>query len=81
MTFARDAGMTEMLFYHLQRQPIEKVLPALLEKSLARGWRVVVLWECGLKDEARLERELRQALALPLEGGGLGGGVPRSFQD
>ena len=42
MTFARGAGMTEMLFYHLQRQPIEKVLPALLEKSLARGWRVVV---------------------------------------
>jgi len=34
--------MTEMLFYHLQRQPIEKVLPTLLEKSLARGWRVVV---------------------------------------
>jgi DNA polymerase-3 subunit chi len=31
-----------MLFYHLQRQPLEKVLPALLEKSLARGWRVVV---------------------------------------
>lgn len=34
--------MTEFLFYHLQRQPIEKVLPALLEKSLERGWRVVV---------------------------------------
>ena len=34
--------MTEILFYHLQRQPIEKVLPALLEKSLERGWRVVV---------------------------------------
>ena len=34
--------MAEMLFYHLQRQPLEKVLPALLEKSLARGWRVVV---------------------------------------
>ncbi|HYS48457.1 MAG TPA: DNA polymerase III subunit chi [Xanthobacteraceae bacterium] len=34
--------MTEILFYHLQRQPIEKVLPALIEKSLARGWRVVV---------------------------------------
>jgi DNA polymerase III subunit chi len=34
--------MTEMLFYHLQRQPIEKVLPTLLEKSLERGWRVVV---------------------------------------
>jgi DNA polymerase III subunit chi len=34
--------MAEMLFYHLQRQPLDKVLPALLEKSLARGWRVVV---------------------------------------
>jgi DNA polymerase-3 subunit chi len=34
--------MAEMLFYHLQRQPLEKVLPSLLEKSLARGWRVVV---------------------------------------
>jgi len=34
--------MAEMLFYHLQRQPLEKVLPALLEKSLARGWRAVV---------------------------------------
>jgi DNA polymerase-3 subunit chi len=34
--------MTEILFYHLQRQPIEKVLPPLLEKSLERGWRVVV---------------------------------------
>jgi DNA polymerase III subunit chi len=34
--------MTEMLFYHLQRQPLERVLPTLLEKSLERGWRVVV---------------------------------------
>jgi DNA polymerase-3 subunit chi len=34
--------MTEMLFYHLHRQPIERVLPTLLEKSLERGWRVVV---------------------------------------
>jgi DNA polymerase-3 subunit chi len=34
--------VTELLFYHLQRQPIERVLPALLEKSLERGWRVVV---------------------------------------
>jgi DNA polymerase-3 subunit chi len=34
--------MTELLFYHLQRQPLEKVLPALIEKSLERGWRVVV---------------------------------------
>ena len=34
--------MTELLFYHLQRQPLERVLPALIEKSLERGWRVVV---------------------------------------
>ena len=34
--------MTEVLFYHLHRQSLEKVLPTLLEKSLERGWRVVV---------------------------------------
>ncbi len=34
--------MTEIWFYHLQRQPLERVLPTLLEKSLERGWRVVV---------------------------------------
>jgi DNA polymerase-3 subunit chi len=34
--------MTEVLFYHLQRQPLERVLPTLLEKSIERGWRVVV---------------------------------------
>lgn len=34
--------MTEFLFYHLQNQPLERVLPALIEKSLARGWRVIV---------------------------------------
>jgi DNA polymerase-3 subunit chi len=34
--------VTEILFYHLQNQPIERVLPTLLEKSLERGWRVAV---------------------------------------
>jgi len=34
--------MTEILFYHLQGMSIESVLPPLLEKSLERGWRVVV---------------------------------------
>ena len=34
--------MAEVLFYHLQNQRIENVLPALLEKSIARGWRVIV---------------------------------------
>jgi len=34
--------MTEVYFYHLQTRPIEQALPVLLEKSLERGWRVVV---------------------------------------
>ena len=34
--------MAEVLFYHLQRQPLEAVLPTLLEKSLERGWRAAV---------------------------------------
>ena len=34
--------MTEVLFYHLQSQPLERVLPQLLERSVERGWRVVV---------------------------------------
>jgi DNA polymerase III subunit chi len=34
--------VTEVLFYHLQAQPVERVLPVLVEKSLERGWRVVV---------------------------------------
>jgi DNA polymerase III subunit chi len=34
--------MTEVLFYHLQDMTVENVLPPLLEKSLERGWRVVV---------------------------------------
>jgi DNA polymerase-3 subunit chi len=34
--------MTEIWFYHLQRQPLERVLPNLIEKSLEKGWRVAV---------------------------------------
>ena len=33
---------TEILFYHLTRQPLDAVLPPLVEKSLGRGWRVVI---------------------------------------
>ena len=32
----------EVLFYQLERQPLERVLPSLIEKTLARGWRAVV---------------------------------------
>src|SRR5262245_62012539 len=36
------APMTEVLFYHLEHQPLERVLPSLVEKTLERGWRAVV---------------------------------------
>lgn len=32
----------EVLFYHLERQALEQVLPSLLEKTIERGWRAVV---------------------------------------
>jgi DNA polymerase-3 subunit chi len=34
--------MTDVHFYHLERQTLEYVLPVLLERSLQRGWRAVV---------------------------------------
>jgi DNA polymerase III subunit chi len=34
--------VTEILFYHLETQPLERVLPQLVEKSLERGWRAVI---------------------------------------
>lgn len=34
--------MTEILFYHLTESVLDDALPPLLEKSLERGWRVVV---------------------------------------
>lgn len=32
----------ELLFYHLEHHPLERVLPALVEKTLERGWRAVI---------------------------------------
>lgn len=37
-----EAEPTEVLFYHLERAPLERVLPQLLERTLERGWRAVV---------------------------------------
>lgn len=34
--------MAEVLFYHLEPWPLEKVLPILLEKSLERGWHAII---------------------------------------
>jgi DNA polymerase III subunit chi len=42
--------MTEVLFYHLERQPLEKVLPTLVEKTYERGWRAVI--QAGSKERA-----------------------------
>jgi DNA polymerase-3 subunit chi len=41
--------MTEILFYHLTESKLEDALPALLEKSVERGWKVVV----QTRDDAR----------------------------
>lgn len=35
-------GPTEVFFYHLERHPLERVLPSLLERTLERGWRAIV---------------------------------------
>jgi DNA polymerase III subunit chi len=42
--------MTEVLFYHLESQPLERVIPVLLEKTLERGWRAVI--ETGSRERA-----------------------------
>lgn len=42
----------EVRFYHLTDRPLERALPVMLEKSLSRGWRVVVQGT----DEGRMER-------------------------
>jgi DNA polymerase-3 subunit chi len=42
--------MAELWFYHLERTGLESVLPELLEKTLARGWRARV--EVGSAERA-----------------------------
>jgi DNA polymerase-3 subunit chi len=44
--------MADVLFYHLENQPLERVLPVLLEKTLERGWRAVV--EVGSGERAEI---------------------------
>lgn len=43
--------MSEVLFYHLQSRPLQQILPILLERSLVRGWRALLL----AGSEARVE--------------------------
>ena len=42
--------MAEVLFYHLESQPLERVLPVLLEKTIERGWKAVI--EVGSAERA-----------------------------
>ena len=44
--------MTETLFYHLERRSLEDVLPGLIEKSLARGWRAVIKTDSSERSDA-----------------------------
>ena len=44
--------MTEVLFYHLEHQPLESVLPLLLQKTLERGWKAVVQAQSAERVEA-----------------------------
>jgi len=47
-----EAGaMTDVWFYHLERAPLERVLPSLLEKTLARDWKAVV--QVGSKERMK----------------------------
>lgn len=39
---ASPATPADVLFYHLNNQSLEKALPSLVERTLARGWRAVV---------------------------------------
>lgn len=39
---AAGTTATEVLFYHLEHQPLDRVLPGLVERTLERGWRAVV---------------------------------------
>ncbi len=71
--------MGAVYFYHLTRQPLEAVLPMLLEKSLAAGWRCAVRGT----DSKRLEW-LDEKLWLGREDGflphGLAGGPHDAMQ-
>lgn len=44
--------LTEIRFYHLQRTTLEQALPVLLEKSIERSWRAVVMARSGERVEA-----------------------------
>ncbi len=44
--------MTEILFYHLERSPLDRVLPGLVEKTLERGWRGLIACDSAERADA-----------------------------
>lgn len=44
--------MTEIRFYHLVRTGLDRALPSLLEKTLQRGWRAIVMTGSPERTEA-----------------------------
>lgn len=44
--------MTETLFYHLENSSLDTVLPGLVEKSRARGWKVLIRCESADRADA-----------------------------
>jgi DNA polymerase-3 subunit chi len=44
--------VTEVLFYHLEKRSLEDVLPGLVERTLARGWRGLIRPESGDRAQA-----------------------------
>ncbi|HWA70505.1 MAG TPA: DNA polymerase III subunit chi [Rhizomicrobium sp.] len=44
--------MVETLFYHLERRSLEEILPGLVEKSLARGWRAAIRTDTSERSDA-----------------------------
>ena len=44
---------TEVLFYHLEHRSLDSVLPELLERTLARGWRAVARVKAAVASNSR----------------------------
>jgi DNA polymerase III subunit chi len=44
--------MSEVLFYHLEKQSLDDVLPGLIERTLARSWRALIRAESAERAQA-----------------------------
>ncbi|HEY3638100.1 MAG TPA: DNA polymerase III subunit chi [Rhizomicrobium sp.] len=44
--------MSEVLFYHLEKQSLDDTLPTLIDRTLARGWRALIRAESAERAQA-----------------------------